>query len=67
MLYQPSTVANFCMRPSIPCAMIAGGVGKIYVQLQKISPRVMDGLLLTIGFRSQQDRAELNSVSSARS
>lgn len=55
-VYPPSTVADQILYAAAHPQrdMIAGGSGKLYIQTQKISPRVMDALLLAVGFRLQR-------------
>lgn len=55
-IYQPGTVADqIVYAAEHPVRdMIAGGAGKVFVQTKKISPLLMDRLLLLIGFASQK-------------
>lgn len=54
-VYHPSTVADQILYAAEhPIRdMIAGGAGKVFIQTAKISPLMMDRLLLLIGFTSQ--------------
>jgi NAD(P)-dependent dehydrogenase (short-subunit alcohol dehydrogenase family) len=55
-VYQPWVVADqivYAAEHSVR-DMIAGGVGKVMILTQKISPKLMDTLLLWGGFRSQE-------------
>lgn len=55
-VYQPGTVADqIVYAAEHPVRdMIAGGAGKVFVQTQKISPRLMDALMMVAGFESQK-------------
>lgn len=55
-VYHPSTVADqIVYAAEHPVRdMIAGGAGKVYIQIQKVSPLAMDKLLLLAGFKSQK-------------
>lgn len=55
-VYHPSTVADqIVYAAEHPIRdMIAGGAGKVFIQVQKISPLLMDRLLLWTGFQTQQ-------------
>jgi NAD(P)-dependent dehydrogenase (short-subunit alcohol dehydrogenase family) len=55
-VYHPSTVADQILYAAEhPIRdMIAGGAGKVYIQIQRISPLAMDKLLLLVGFKSQK-------------
>ncbi|HEY0738928.1 MAG TPA: SDR family oxidoreductase [Herpetosiphonaceae bacterium] len=55
-VYHPSTVADqIVYAAEHPVRdMIAGGAGKVFIQVQKISPLLMDRLMLLAGFSSQQ-------------
>ena len=55
-IYQPSTVADVILyaaeHPSRD--LIAGGAGRAIILNQRISPRMMDALLVRMGFEAQQ-------------
>jgi len=55
-VYQPNTVADQILYAAENPVrdMIAGGAGKMFIQTQKISPRLMDAMLLLAGFKSQK-------------
>ncbi|HEY0606777.1 MAG TPA: SDR family oxidoreductase [Herpetosiphonaceae bacterium] len=55
-VYHPSTVADqIVYAAEHPVRdMVAGGAGKVFIQVQKISPLLMDRLMLLAGFSSQQ-------------
>lgn len=55
-LYQPGTVADLVLYAAEHPArdLISGGVGANLLQMQRMSPRLMDALLLRAGFRAQR-------------
>jgi NAD(P)-dependent dehydrogenase (short-subunit alcohol dehydrogenase family) len=55
-VYQPGTVADqIVYAAEHPVRdMIAGGAGKMFIQTQRISPALMDALMLLAGFESQK-------------
>ncbi|HEX2043377.1 MAG TPA: SDR family oxidoreductase [Acidimicrobiales bacterium] len=55
-IYQPATVAPVILYAAEHPArdLVAGGAGKALLAGQRLSPRLLDAVLLRLGFRSQQ-------------
>ena len=55
-IYQPSTVARVILHAAEHPArdLLAGGAAKALLTTQRLSPRLLDALLVRIGFRTQQ-------------
>lgn len=59
-IYQPATVAPVIVHAAEHPArdLVAGGAGKALLAGQRLSPRLLDAVLLRVGFRSQQSDQE---------
>ena len=60
-IYQPATVARVILHAAEHPArdLVAGGAGKALLTTQRMSPRLLDALLLRVGFRAQEsDQAD---------
>ena len=59
-IYQPSTVAPVILHAAeYPVReLVAGGAGKALLATQRISPRLLDAVLVRIGFRTQRSDQE---------
>ena len=55
-IYQPNTVADLILYAAEHPTrdLIAGGAGRAFLWNQRLSPRLMDAIVLRIGFRSQK-------------